>query len=146
MAGIWIKRPVAYVVLVTEKFRQEMEQELTAAAEQIQSQLEQIEFQARRYLADLQRTNLSQAMAVRDQIDAEKKKQEKVREELLARLEEIKKLPDGAEFLRGTFEGAVEVAVGNDLSSLLGGAAVVVRDNVVMEIREGITPEDEPTQ
>jgi hypothetical protein len=144
MAGMWIKRPVAYVVLVTPEFRQEMEQELTAAADQIQSQLEQIEFQARRYLADLQRTNLSQAMAVRDQIDAEKKKQEKVREEILARMEEIKKLPDGAEFVRGTFEGAVEVAVGNDLTQVLAGAAIVVRDNVVVEIREGIKPEAEP--
>ena len=146
MAGICIRRPVAYVVLVTEKFRQEMEQELTAAAEQIQSQLEQIEFQARRYLADLQRTNLSQAMAVRDQIDAEKKKQEKVREEILARLEEIKKLTDGAEFVRGTFEGLAQVAVGDDLSQVLGGAAIVVRDNVVVEIREVSAAEEQPQE
>lgn len=140
MAGICIRRPVAYVVLVTEKFRQEMEQELTAAAEQIQSQLEQIEFQARRYLADLQRTNLSQAMAVRDQIDAEKKKQEKVREELLARVQEVNNLPDGAEFLRGTLEGLVEVNVGDNLSAVLGAAAIVVRDDLVVEIREGPKP------
>jgi len=140
MAGILLKRPVAYVVLVTEEFRKEIAEELTAAADQIQSQLEQIEFQARRYLADLQRTNLSQAMAARDQIDAEKKKQEKVREELLARVQEVNNLPDGAEFLRGTLEGLVEVNVGDNLSAVLGAAAIVVRDDLVVEIREGPKP------
>jgi hypothetical protein len=140
MSGMLLKRPVAYVVLVTENFRKEMEEELTATTDQIKSQLEQIEFQARRYLADLQRTNLSQAMAVRDQIDAEKKKQDKVREDLLARMEEIKTLPDGAEFLRGTLEGLVEVNVGDDLGAVLGGAAVVVRDDVVVEIRDNRQP------
>jgi len=139
---MWLKRPVAYIVLVTEQFRQQMEQELTAAAQQIEQQVEQMEFQARRYLTDLQRTNLSQAMAVRDQIEAEKQKQQRVREELLNRVEEIKKLPDGAEFLRGTLEGLVEVKPGDDLSRVLGEAAIVVRDDVVVEIREQAPPQD----
>ena len=137
MASLTLKRPVSYVVLVTESFKEEIGKELREAAEQIQAQLDRMEFEAKRYLADLQRTNLSQAMAVRDQIEAEKHKQEKVREELLAKIEEVRNLPEGAEFLRGTLDGVVEVQVGDDLKSVLGEAALVVRDDVVVEIRDG---------
>ena len=138
MASMKVTRAVTVRAIVTEQLKQELTDELQGMADETQRRIDQMDFEARRYLADLQRTNLSQAMAVRDQIDTEKKKQERVREELLARIEEVKKLPQGAEFLRGTLEGLVEVKPGDNLSAALAGAALVVRDDVVVEIREDV--------
>jgi len=137
MATLTLKRPVSYVVLVTPAFKEEISKELQEAADQVQAQIDRMEFEAKRYLADLQRTNLSQAIALRDQIEAEKRKQEKVKEELLAKLQEVRNLPEGAEFLRGTLEGVVQVKVGDDLKQVLGQAALVVKDDIVVEIRDG---------
>lgn len=137
MAKVSLRRPLAYRVIVTEKFRQEMAEELQQAADQVQEQLDQLEFQSRRYLLELQKTNLSQAIATRDEIEKEKRKQQRLKEEILNRKKQIGELPDGERFLRGTLEGIVEAEVGDNLRSLLGTAEIVVRDDVIVEIKDG---------
>ena len=96
-----------------------------------------MEFQSRRYLLELQKTNLSQAMAVRDEIEKEKRKQQRVKEEILNRKKQVAELPDGERFLRGTLEGFVEASVGENLRDLLGGAEIVVKDDIIVEIKDG---------
>lgn len=137
MAKVSLRRPLAYRVIVTEKFRQEMAEELQQAADQVQAQLEQLDFQSRRYLLELQKTNLSQAIATRDEIEKEKRKQQRIREEILNRKQQVAELPDGERFLRGTLEGMVEASVGDNLRSLLGSAEIVVKDDVIVEIIDG---------
>jgi hypothetical protein len=137
MTTVTLRRPLAYRVIVTEKFRQEMTEELQRAADDVQAQIEQLEFQSRRYLLELQKTNLSQAMAVRDEIEKEKRKQQRVKEEILNRKKQVAELPDGERFLRGTLEGFVEASVGENLRDLLGGAEIVVKDDIIVEIKDG---------
>lgn len=137
MAKVSLRRPLAYRVIVTEKFRQEMGEELQQAADQVQEQLDQLEFQSRRYLLELQKTNLSQAIATRDEIEKEKRKQQRLKEEILNRKKQVSELADGEKFLRGTLEGTVEAEVGDNLRTLLGGAEIVVKDDVIVEIRDG---------
>jgi len=42
----------------------------------------------------------------------------------------------GSEYPRGTLEGTVELAEGEDLLEKLGGCQIVVKDGVVVEIRK----------
>lgn len=137
MAKVTLRRPLAYKVIVTEQFRQEMGEELQRAADEVQGQLDQLDFQSRRYLLELQKTNLSQAMAVRDEIEKEKRKQQRVKEEILNRKKEISEMPDGERFLRGMLEGIVEVSEGDNLRNLLTAAEILVKDDVVIEIKDG---------
>ena len=137
MAKVTLRRPLAYKVIVTEQFRQEMGEELQRAADEVQGQLDQLDFQSRRYLLELQKTNLSQAMAVRDEIEKEKRKQQRVKEEILNRKKEIAEMPDGERFLRGMLEGIVEVSEGDNLRNLLTAAEILVKDDVVIEIKDG---------
>jgi len=136
MAGITITRPIALRVIVTEQFKQEMEKELQEAADTAQRRIDQIDFQARRVLADLQRTDLNQAMQVRQQIEAEKGRQDSVKKELLDRVKEVHELEMGTEFPRGTLEGLVEIKQGDNLYDKLTAAEIVIKDGVVVEIRE----------
>ena len=92
MAKVQVKRSIAVLVIVTEKFREELQAELREAAETAQQRIDQMEFRSRRVLADLQRADLTQAMTARRQFEAERRRQEAIRQEILNDLEEAGKL------------------------------------------------------
>jgi hypothetical protein len=136
MGSVTVKRNIAVQVIVTEKFREELQAELREAAEATQQRIDQMEFRSRRVLADLQQTDLAQAMNARRQFEGEKRRQEAIKQELLDELEAAAKLELGSEYPRGTLEGTVELAEGEDLLEKLGGCQIVVKDGVVVEIRK----------
>ncbi len=136
--GMTVKRTIALIAIVTEQFKEEMRTELNEAIEGTQRRMDQMDFQSRRFLADLQRTDLQQAMGARRQIETERRRHEALKQELQEQLAEIEKLDMGAEYQRGTLESEVELNVGDDLVKKLAGAAVVMKDGVITEIREGL--------
>jgi F0F1-type ATP synthase membrane subunit b/b' len=121
---------------VTEDFKKELRQELQEAADATQRRIEQMDVQSRRFLADLQRTDLTQAMAARRQIEAERRRHEALKQDILRQIEETDKLDLGSEYPRGTLEGFVEVTVGDDLIKKISGSEIVIKDGVIVEIRE----------
>lgn len=136
MSSVTIKRNVVLRSIVTEKLRNELSAELDAAAEELAQRIQQLDFQTRAYITDLQRTNLQQAMAVRKQVEAEKTRQQDLRDALLERKAQVEELEDGTEVIRGALESFVEVKVGDDLARILSGVEIVTKDDEVVEIRE----------
>jgi len=136
MAGLSIRRSIEVVVIVTEQFKQELRAELQLAAEEAQRRIEQMEVQSRRLLADLQRTDITQAMNARRQVEAERRRGDAIKQDIQRQIEETEKLEIGSEYPRGTLEGVVEVNVGDNLFKRLTGAQVVVKDGEIIEIRE----------
>ncbi len=135
MSSVTIKRNILLRAIVTDKLRTEVAEELQNAADEIDQRLKELDTAGRRYITDLQRTDLQRAMALRQQVEAEKKKQEQVRDQLLERRKQVNEWKNGEEVVRGTIEGFVEVNPGDNLAVLLGGTELVVEDNVVKEIR-----------
>ncbi|MBM3474919.1 MAG: hypothetical protein FJX75_16780 [Armatimonadetes bacterium] len=135
MASVTIKRSVLLKAVVTERLKAEVTAELQEAADEIARRIEELDTAGRRYITDLQRTDLQRAMALRTQVETEKKRQQEVREGLLARREAVGKWEMGDEVVRGTIEGVVEVNEGDNLAVLLGGTEVVVEDDIVKAIR-----------
>jgi len=131
-----VKRSIAVFVIVTEQFKEELKDELKQAVEEAQRRIDQMDFQGRQFLADLQRTDLTQAMAARRQIEAEKRRHEAVRGDIQRQLAEAEKLEIGSEFPRGTLEGTVEINEGDDLIEKLSGSRIVIKDGVVTEMHE----------
>jgi hypothetical protein len=136
MAKVTVKRNVVLRAIVTEQLKQDLQDEMQRAAEEIDQRLAQIEFQTKPYITELQRTNLQQAMQVRKQVDAEKRKQQDIREALVERRAQVAKLELGAEVVRGTLESFVEIKEGDDLAELLGGVEIVTKDERVIAIRQ----------
>ena len=134
--SVTVKRSIGVQVVVTETFRGELKAELQEAAEATQRRIDQMDLQGRRFLADLQRTDITQAMSARRQIEAEKRRHEALKQDILRQMEEADKLELGGEYPRGTLEGVVELKQGDDLFKKLSGAEVVVKDGVIVEIRE----------
>ena len=136
MGSITAKRSIAVQVIVTEQFKEELKQELTEAAEETQRRIDRMEFHSRRVLADLQATDLTQAMTARRQIEAEKRRHETLKQDIVQQIQEAEKLEIGSEYPRGTIEGTVELTEGDNLFEKLTGSQIVVKDGVIIEVRE----------
>jgi hypothetical protein len=132
--GISINRPVVIKAIVTESFKRLYIQDLEDAIKRIDAIQQQLVSQIRR--AELERTLTPQARAVRQQLELEAARQDAAKAELELRLREAQQLQLNAEFAQGTVESLVEVAVGDNLFTRLGRAEIVVKDGIIMEIRE----------
>jgi len=133
---VTIKRNVVLRAVVTPQLLEEITAELDHAIEEVDERLQQIDFSTKPYLTELQRTNLQQAIAVRKQIEAEKQKHTDLKDALTERKAQVAALADGEEIIRGTLESWATLQEGDNLAEVLAGVEVVVKDDVVVEIRQ----------
>jgi len=131
-----IKRQVMLKAVVTEKLKTQLTDEVQAAIQRVVEAQDELERQSRRVMLELQRTDLNRAMAFRQQLDLEKRKQEDAKAELQEQLKEYQDLPLGEEIVRGSLEGQIELNVGDNLFEKLGQAEILVEDDVVKEVRD----------
>jgi len=134
--GITVRRSISVRAIVTEALKQELRDELQQVAEEAQRRVDQMETQGRRLLAGLQRTDLTQAMDARRQIEAERQRHDALRQDIQRQIQEAEKLELGSEYPRGTIEGSIEVQEGDDLLKKLATSEIVIKDGVIVEIRE----------
>ncbi|MDR5683574.1 MAG: YlqD family protein [Armatimonadota bacterium] len=135
MASITVIRPVVVKAIVTENFKDLYRRELEEALRRVEEVLNQIETQLRRL--DLERQVSPQSRGLRQQLELERTRQEMVRAELRDRLREAENLVLNSEFPQTTVDSQLEIRVGDNLFSKLTRTEIVVKDGIVMEIRQG---------
>ncbi|MCJ7751186.1 MAG: YlqD family protein [Armatimonadetes bacterium] len=121
---------------MSEEFKAQLNSELQEAATETQRRIEQMEMHSRRLLAELQRSDLSQAMQARKQIEAERQRHDALKQDIQRQLQEVDKLEIESEYPLGTVEGVVELNQGDDLVQKLSGSQIVIKDGVIVELRE----------
>jgi len=131
-----LKRQILLKAVVTERLKEQLIQDVQDAIQRVEEAQDELDRQSRRVMLELQRTDLNRAMAFRQQLDAEKRKQDDVKAELQEQLEAYQGLELGTEITRGTLEGDIEVNVGDNLAEKLGQAEILVEDEIVKEIRD----------
>ncbi len=136
MNTITINRPIVWKAIVTDRLKKELSQELERAIGRLDMEIQQLEFQAKRVLPDLERQNLKRAMEMRQELEEEKQKRRHSRDRLADQMQELQDLANGEEIARGTLEGMAEVAIGDDLTKILY-VEIVTKDDQVVEFREG---------
>jgi hypothetical protein len=129
--GIVVKRPVRLKVIVTEGFKVRRAAEMRAALAKLDAVGKGLE-------ARLASGPQADA-AMTERLRAGLRKNERARAALLKELENVTALEIGAEYERGVLEGSVEVEVGDHVSRL-GCCEIVIKDDKVVEIREGHAP------
>jgi SMC interacting uncharacterized protein involved in chromosome segregation len=142
--SVTIKRDVILRAIVTPGLKEQLDDEFAAAIEQLDGRITQLDIGARQYVTELQRTDIQQAMALRQQIEAEKRRYRQAKDELIQRQRAVSELEEGTEVIRGTLESWAEISVGDNIQTALRGIEIVVSDDEVIEIREtegGITVE-----
>ena len=132
--GLTVTRPVLIKAVVTESFKRLYVQDLEDAIKRADTILEQITTQIRR--SELERQVSAQSRAIRQQLEVEHARQEAAKAELQMRLREAEALQLSTEFTQGTVESLVEVSIGDNLFNKLGRAEILVKDGIILEVRE----------
>lgn len=132
--AITLARPVVIKAIVTESFKRLYTQELQAAIARVEELVGQLDAQIRR--TELERQITPQARAIRQQLELERARQESTRLELQARLREAEGLELNSEFPQGTVDSFTEVKIGDNLFQKLGRTEIVVKDGIIIEVRE----------
>jgi hypothetical protein len=134
--SIELKRVVMVKAVVTEAFKDNLMKELERAVKNLDTQAQQMDFQAKSYMDDLKKKGMiSQMTAFKHQLDEEKGRQAAAKADLQAKIEEAKKLVLNTEFIQGPLEGPITVKSGDNLYKKIGAAEILVKDGVVQEIR-----------
>ena len=130
-----VKRGVIVKVAVTDAYREQLLGQLREALDKVESAIRQLEVEGSGYLSELASRDPSQAETFRRKLDDQKQRQESVRAGLAERIADAEVLSPGDEYLQGRLEGFVEIGVGDNLSERLREPEILVRDGLVVEIR-----------
>ena len=140
--SVTLKRPINLKVIVTPRWKQEVQQQLQAQITNLDSQLEQIDVQGNRTINELKQQSISPAPPqVTQQIENIQMQVNKKKSEILERknqalqqLQQVQTLELEQEFAQGQMESFFEVKKGDNLVKKLN-VEIVVRDGIVEEIR-----------
>ena len=137
MQSISIKRQVTVKAIVTETFKANAGTEIQQQLQQLDGNMQQLEFQAKRAVTDLEKQNPApgQLDNLKFQIDEERQRLLMAKNELLQRMSVISQLELNSEFAQGMLDNYVAVNIGDNLYEKLSNTEVILKDGVVVEIR-----------
>ncbi|MNK49911.1 hypothetical protein D3C87_687780 [compost metagenome] len=141
-----LRRQAIIKAIVTDTFKQQASAELQQALQQIDMQMQQLEFQGKRAIADLEKKGISpagpeltaQLNQLKSQIEQERQNLFSAKNDMMQKLNMIGQLESGSEFVQGNVDNFVDVQIGDNLYAKLSAPEIIVKDGVVVEIR---TPE-----
>ncbi len=141
--SIQLIRQIAVRAIVTENFKNQVGAEIQRNLQQIDAELQQLEFKGKRAIADLEKRAggamspdaRMQADSIRQQVEAEKVRFSQMREELLSQSQALTELVIGSVITQFTVENPVEVRIGENIFQRLEGGEILVKDGVIQEIR-----------
>lgn len=131
---ITLKVPVTIKARVTEDLKKKMASEIQDGIKKADLELQQIDFHAKRLLAEQAKQDAQGLIALRQQIDAEKQKRIEFKNHMLEKLKETAQLEIGAEIVQGTMDRMVMVAIGDDLHTIMG-TEILLEDGKILAFR-----------
>lgn len=141
--SIQLMRQVAVKAIVTENFKTQVANEIDRNLQQIDAELQQLEFKGKRAIADIEKRSITppppevkaQIETIRQQVESEKIRLAQLREEMNAQKQALAELPIGSVVTQFTVENPIEVRVGENIFQRLEGGEILVKDGVIQEIR-----------
>ena len=139
-----IKRTITVRAVVTPRWKEDAERELSGALSNTDAQLAQLEQEGQQLIDEIRRQSLNpldprvqdQVASVQQQVAAKRAELEEQKGQLLDQQHQVRELAMEQIVDQGQLESSVEVAVGDNLVEKLQ-AAVLVRDGVIEAI-EGV--------
>ncbi len=137
MSVLHLKQSVVVKVIVTDKFKEEYKNELskqlTAAenkAKELRSSL------AKLVIGSAGMKDAAYVESLKARIEEERLMQEALAQDIKNRISEVDKLKEGDLFPYTVIEGFVDVKEGDDLFKKTMGTEVVIKDGIVVSIKE----------
>jgi len=127
--------PVQVKLILTEQTKQGIIGEINQAIQQVQNELDQIEFQARKALQDAEKQGPAAVQGLQARVEQERGMRLERREQMMQQLVHIQQSSIGDEVPGGQIETSIEIRVGDVWEDAVRGTEIVLRDGVVAEIR-----------
>lgn len=139
---VTLKRPINLKVIVTPRWKQEVQQQLQGQISTLDSQLQQIDVQGTRTINELKQQSVSplppqvtqQIDNIQMQVNQKKSELLEKKNQALQQLQQVQTLELDQEFFQGQMESFFEIKKGDNLVQKLN-VEIVVRDGIVEEIR-----------
>jgi hypothetical protein len=140
--SLLLKRPVTIKVIVTPRWKEEAQQQLQAQMGQIDAQIQQLETQGQRAIAEIQRQSLvplppaaaQQIDNIQIQVNQKKSEFLEQKNQYLQQLQQVQLLELNQEVAQAQLESFFRVEKGDNLVAKMN-VELVLRDGVVEEIR-----------
>ena len=144
-SNLLLKRPINIKAIVTPRWKEEVQQQLQTQINQIDGQLQQLDLQGQRAIAEIQKQSLQPpGPQVAQQIDniqlqVNQKKSELLehKNQQLQQLQQVQMLELDQEVSQGQMESFFRVERGDNLVRKMN-VEILLRDGVVEEIRGDI--------
>ena len=140
--SVTLKRPINLKVIVTPRWKEEVQQQLQGQITNLDSQLEQIDVQGNRTINELKQQSISpippqvtqQIENIQMQVNRKKSEILEKKNQALQQLQQVQTLELEQEFFQGQMESFFEIKKGDNLVKKLN-VEIIVRDGIVEEIR-----------
>jgi hypothetical protein len=141
--SIQLTRQVAIRTIVTENFKTQVSEEIARNLQQIETEMQQMEFRVKRAIADLEKKAGTAATAddraqignLRAQLETEKIRLNQLKEDMQGQSKALVELPIGSVVTQFTLESPVEIKVGENIFQKLESGEILVKDGIVQEIK-----------
>ncbi len=130
-----VKRSTKVKMIMTPDTRRALDADYLGELKQIRLELEQLEFQFKKLVADAKKKNLD-AQQIGYKIEQERKKRLMRLEQLEVRIKEMLRIEDGVELYHSTVDTFVDIKVGDCWSKMVEQPEIVLQDGIVVEIRD----------
>jgi hypothetical protein len=141
--SIQLTRQIAVKAVVTENFKIQVASEINRNLQQIDAELQQLEFKGKRAITDCEKKAASggapelqsQIEAIRSQMGSEKARLTQLKDELQGQSQTVAGLPLGSVVTQFTVETPVDVRVGENIFQRLEGGEILIKDGIIEEIK-----------
>ncbi|NJO40954.1 MAG: hypothetical protein HC769_10770 [Cyanobacteria bacterium CRU_2_1] len=137
-----LKRAVNVKVIVTPRWKEEVQQQLQNQINQLDGQLQQLEIQGQRMISEVQKQSsqptepivAQQLTNIQVQVNQKKSEILEKKNQILQQLQQVQLLEMDQEVNQGQIEGFFRVETGDNLIRKMQ-VEILLRDGVVQEIR-----------
>lgn len=143
--SLLLKRPINVKVIVTTRWKEEMQQQLQAQITQLDSQMQQLEMQGQRAISEIQKQSISppgpevsqQIDNIQIQVNQKKSEILERKNQFLQQMQQVQLLELDQEVVQAQMESFFRLEQGDNLVQKLN-VEIVLRDGIVEEIRGDI--------
>jgi Skp family chaperone for outer membrane proteins len=141
-SSLMLKRPITVKAIVTDRWKQEVQQQLQTQINQLDKQIQQLEAQGNNAIGEIQKQTKNpsspqiakQIESIQGQINQKKGEFLNKKNQLLQQLQQIQTLELNQEVIQAQMESFFRIEKGDNLVQKLN-VEVVIRDGIVEDIR-----------
>jgi YlqD protein len=142
LSKLTLKRPVTVKAIVTQRWKEEAQQQLQAQINQIDAQLQQLDTQAQRAIAEIQKQSIQppgpqttqQIENIQIQVNQQKSEMLDQKNQIMQQLQQVLVIELNQEVVHGQIESYFEATIGENLVEKMQ-VEILLRDGIVEEIR-----------